>query len=152
MDLELLTAELVLDGIDAEFGVATDDLPSDRVDVLLQVDGFTDRISLQITQIETDPDAMPGVEMFQLWAAFPLELTGEGVERVARFLPVVNTMTPLVGFNVLPDERLVYFRHVGIVSDQPVAVAAILRSVWLAHYALDHLAAGIVQVATDLGE
>lgn len=147
MDLRLISAEMVLDGLDAEFLDATEELPSDRINVLLLVDGFDDEIVLQVTEVETDPEDMPGVEMFQLWAAIPVELDEAAVERVTRFLPAVNTLTPLIGFSVLPEEGIAYFRHVGMVSAGPESIPAIVQSVWMAHFALDHLAGNILRVA-----
>ena len=130
--------------------VLTDDAPSDRVDVELAVDGFDEPVRLQVTEIDTDPEEMPGVQMFQLWAPFPAEYDAAAIERVTQFLPAANTITPLIGFSVLADEGMVFFRHVGVVPDHTESLKAVVQSVWLAHFALDHLAGPILREAYHL--
>lgn len=74
MNLQALVEVLTADDLSAVFEPANEEFDADRVDVAMAIDGFADPITLQITQIEIEPDSMSGFEMIQIYVPIPLEL------------------------------------------------------------------------------
>lgn len=146
MDLRTLTQDLIAENLVATFEEATPDLPSDRIDIRLPVTGFDEPFTIQLTEIDTDPESMPGVDMFQIWAAIPVILDESALENVVASLPAINTLTALGAFSVDSDERFAYLRHVGLVDEDCDSARVITESVWLVGFSLEHHAAGIAGV------
>lgn len=139
MDLPAIAAEMVADGLEAVFNAATEELPSDRIDIEVEVFGFDEPLSLQVTHVEVDGDAMPEVEMYQIWAGIPEVLTQEAIEEAVLRLPALNILTPLIGFNVNVDEAFSFFRYVGLAPEtNPGRV--VTEACWLAAFALENFA------------
>jgi hypothetical protein len=137
MDLQALQKTLFEDNLPAAFLPADEELDAARVNVALDVEGFSQPIVLQITQVETEVGALSGLELIQLFAPIPLELEEEAASEIVWALPAINEVVPLVGFNVHPEERFVYFRHVMLVPEGEVGRGVVVEAVWMAHFALD---------------
>lgn len=148
MDLRALANTLIADNLDAAFRPATPDMPSDRIDVMLPVGGFDEPFTIQLTEIDTDPEAMPGVEMYQIWAPIPVVFDAESIPSVVAMLPAINVLTPLPAFNVDGGERFAYLRSIGLVDAECDPGRVITEAVWLVGFALEQHAATIVALGT----
>ena len=151
MNLPVVAAEMVKDGLEAVFHEATEELPSDRIDIEIEVSGFDEPLSLQVTEIDIDREAMPEVEMYQIWAGLPQTLTADDLSDAISRLPALNILTPLIGFNVNEDEGFAYFRHVGLAPEvNPGRV--ITEACWLAAFALEHFAIILIEGLDEEGD
>lgn len=144
MDLPAIAEEMIADGLEAVFNVATEELPSDRIDIEVEVAGFDEPLSLQVTQVDVDGEAMPEVEMYQIWAGIPESLTPEAVEEAVLRLPALNILTPLIGFNVNVDEDFGFFRYIGLAPEMNPG-RVVTEACWLAAFALEHFALILVE-------
>jgi hypothetical protein len=143
MDLPAIAAEMVADGLEAVFNEATEELPSDRIDVELEVTDFNEPLFMQVTQIDVDSEAMPEVEMYQIWVGIPEPLTPDALADAISRLPALNILTPLIGFNVNVEENFGYFRHVGLAPESKPG-RVMTEAVWLAAFAIEHFAGVLV--------
>ena len=147
MDLVTLRNLLADDDLIATFELADEEFDADRVDVSVEIEGFSDPLTLQIMQVETDQDSLPGAEMVQLYAPIPLELDEEAADTIIGLLPEVNQAVPLIGFNVHPEEGFVYFRHVMLTPLGETGQQLVKEAVWMAHFALDTFAYRFAAIA-----
>ncbi len=147
MNLRSINETLIADNLMATFKEATDELPSDRIDVRLPVQGFDEPFTIQLTEIETDPEAMRGVGMYQIFAPIPVTVDEAGLAQVTSALPAINTLTSLGAFSVDPDERFAYLRYVGLVDDDCDPGRVITEALWLTGFTLEHHAATILALA-----
>ena len=111
MDFPALVKVLTADDLNAAFEPASEEFDADHVNVAMDIEGFADPLTIQITQIEVESDSMSGFEMIQIYIPIPLELDEESVDEIVGVLPDVNQQVPLIGFNVHPEENFLYFRH-----------------------------------------
>lgn len=119
---------------------ATDAIDADHVKVAIEIDGFSEPLVLQIMHVETDPEVMSGLEMIQLYAPIPVELTEEAVEQIVWTLPEINEVVPLIGFNLHLEDNFVYFRHVLLAPEGEAGRRVVTEAVWMARFALDTFA------------
>ena len=56
MDFPALVKVLTADDLDAAFEPASEEFDADHVNVAMAIDGFAEPLTLQITQIEVEPD------------------------------------------------------------------------------------------------
>jgi len=148
MDLEDVRDLLFRETFAATFDAATAELPSDRVNVSLDVERIASPLQLQIIQIPASPnDQAAGVAMYQFYVPIPIGVSEAAADEVRRLLPAVNLVAPLMGFNLHEDEGFVYFRYVLLTPASATAGPTIARTVWLIYFTLDNLAADVAEVA-----
>jgi hypothetical protein len=152
MDLDALQRVLFEDGLAAILEPRDEELDADRVSVALNVEGFEDPLVMQITQVETDPDDLEGMELIQLYAPIPVPVEEDAVDEILGTLPEVNELVPLIGFNLHLDDQFVYYRHVMLVPAGEVGQQVVTEGVWLAHFALDAFAGGLARMAQLEGD
>lgn len=146
MELQALERRLTGDGFIAAFVAASEDMDADHVNVALNTDGFARPLTLQITRIESEPGAMSGLGLVQLFVALPIEVAQEAVRDVLEVLPEINEATPLIGFNLHPEGPFVYFRHVMLVPEGESGLRVVNQAVWLVNFALDLFASELAKV------
>jgi hypothetical protein len=147
MDLDTLQRILFKEGLTAISAPRDEEFDADRVEVALDTEGFVDPIVLQITQIETDPDDLPDMELIQIYAPIPVPVEEDAVDEILAVLPDVNEAVPLIGFNLHLEDRFVYYRHVMLVPTGKIGLQVAKEGVWLAHFALDAFAGGLARMA-----
>ncbi len=147
MDLAALCDVLDADGLTAVFEPESAEFDADRVDVALEIEGFADPLTLQITQVETNPDTLPDLEMAQLYAPIPIEFDEDSVQAILEVLPDVNEAVPLIGFNLHLEESFVYFRHVMLVPVGEMGQRLITEAAWMVNFALDTYAQRFAAIA-----
>lgn len=151
MDLEEVRDLLFKETFAATFEPATEDLPSDRVNVEFEVERIASPLQLQIIQIpEGANDQAAGVAMYQFYVPIPIEVSEAAADEVRLLLPTVNLVAPLMGFNLHETEGFVYFRYVLLTPASAAAGPTIARTVWLIYFTLDNLAADVAAVAAGL--
>jgi hypothetical protein len=145
MNLLTLKDNISEDGLPASFEPATEGFDAERVNVKLDIDGFAEPLTLQITEIETDQ--IKDLEMVQLYAPISIELGEAQARDILQILPEINEAVPLIGFNIHPEEKFVYFRHVMLVPEGNIGLKVVTEGTWMAHFALDMFAGRIAAIA-----
>lgn len=147
MNFKALVKVLAADDLRAVFEPASEEFDADHVNVALDIEGFADPLILQITQIDVEPGHMSGFEMIQIYAPIPLELDEESADDLVGVLPDVNQAVPLIGFNVHPEEKFLYFRHVMLSPKGKIGAQMITEAVWLSQFAVDTFAPQFLELA-----
>ena len=147
MDLSKLQRVLFEDGLAAIFEPQDQEVDADRVSLALDVNGFADPLTLQITQIETAPGDLSDLELVQLYAPIPVPIDQVRMGEILEALPEINEAVPLIGFNLHMEDLFTYYRHVMLVPVGQIGLQVVKEGVWLAHFALDAFAAGLVRMA-----
>ena len=147
MNFQALVKVLTADDLSSVFEPADEDFDADHVNVTMDIDGFAEPLTLQITQIEVESDDMSGFEMIQIYVPIPLELDEESVDDLVGVLPDVNQAVPLIGFNVHLEEKFMYFRHVMLTPKGKTGAQMIAEAVWLSQFAVDTFAHQFLEFA-----
>ena len=147
MNFPALVKVLTADDLDAAFEPASEEFDADHVNVAMAIDGFSEPLTLQITQIEVESDNESDFEMIQIYVPIPLELDEESADDIIGVLPDVNQEVPLIGFNVHPEEKFLYFRHVMLSPKGKIGAQMITEAAWLSQFAVDTFALQFLEFA-----
>jgi hypothetical protein len=134
MDLRALSLHLNFEGLEAEL-MSSD--AGEYIDVKVLVDGFAERVTVQLAPVEPVGSGIGDLEMLQFFAAIPRELSGAEAEIVTKRLVAVNAHLSLGAFSLIGDPAVVYLRHVMLLPPTATAKQMVAEGVWLVHYGLD---------------
>jgi hypothetical protein len=143
MELKQIAAILREDGLTATFvpkEVSEDENdPLDQVMIHFPTDRFDDNLRMQITRTNPkDDDNFAGLMQLQFFAGLPTEVPASSMDEVIRSLSVLNTVVPLMGFNVHKGEAIMYWRYVVLLPEDGDGVKkALQQTVWLGFFILE---------------
>jgi hypothetical protein len=120
MDLRALSLHLNFEGLEAEL-MSSD--AGEYIDVKVLVDGFAERVTVQLAPVEPVGSGIGDLEMLQFFAAI--------------HLVAVNAHLSLGAFSLIGDPAVVYLRHVMLLPPTATAKQMVAEGVWLVHYGLD---------------
>ena len=158
MELKQIAAILREDGLTATFVPKElsedDDNPMDQVMIHFQTDRFEDNLKMQITRANPEnDDNFPGLMQLQFFAGLPTSVPAKNMDEVIRSLPVLNTVVPLMGFNVHKGEAIMYWRYVSLLPEEGEGVkSALQQTVWLGFFILENWGPALSALADgDIG-
>ena len=144
MELKKIAAILREDGLTATFEpkeISEDeDDPIDQIMVHFPTDRFPDHLRMQITRVNLKEDEnFPGLMQLQFFAGLPTSIEAAHMDEVIRSLSVLNTVIPLMGFNVHKGEAIMYWRYVVLLPEDGKGVEnALQQTVWLGFFILEN--------------
>lgn len=147
MNLKALVNVLTADTLAAAFEPASEEFDADHVNVVMDIEGFDEPITLQITEVEVESEGKSDFEMIQIYVPIPMDLDEEAADDIIGILPDVNQEVPLIGFNVHPEEKFLYFRHVMLTPKSKTGAQMVTEAVWLSQYAVDTFAQQFLEFA-----
>jgi hypothetical protein len=140
---ELLTNE----GFPARFIEAGTESPTDLLLVGALMDEENVLVQLELSFIPGLEEQLAGASLLQYFA--PIATAIEGTEGdLMRLILLLDSRLPLVGFSYLEEERLLFFRHIGMIPSLEASNdTMIFQTTWMISYIIELYAPALAGVA-----
>lgn len=149
MELSHYAIALAAAGMKATFFPTDAEFDVERIEVLVDVDGFEEPLTILVTQPPVGEGALDGLDLVQIYAPIPVELTDDQLVWMALAVSRANELAALVGFSVREEESFLYFRTLMLLPPGEIALKMIVEGVMRTHYTLDLHAAILIEGAFE---
>ncbi len=149
MDLAHYAIALASSGMKATFFPTDEEFDMERIEVLVDVEGFDAPLTIQVTRPPIAEEALDGLDMVQIYAPIPVELTPDQLDWMAYAVTRANELAALIGFSVREEESFLYFRTLMLLPPGEIALKMVVEGVMRTHYTLDLHAAILIEGALE---
>ena len=149
--IRCLEEELNEQGFDVTLVPASTEIPYDVL--LTPIEALDEQAqgwSLELSFLPTLEEELGDTALLQYFAALPVALAEGAEPPLVRLIALINSKLPLVGFGYLEPQKLVFFRHVLMLSrpSPDVSNQLAIETIYMVGYLLNSFAATVTAVAT----
>ena len=144
MDLQTILKALTKDGLTLEHQDATDEIPSDRLLMLVELEGRSEEEALvaEMMFIPGLEEELDDSDLLQFFAIVADELDETAQAAIRSALPQLNLNLPIGYFNLQEEDGFAYFRHVlpvprGAGPKNATVLKVIAETAWLSAFVVN---------------
>ena len=145
-----LHQDLLGKGMDPSFVESSEQIPYDTIVVPIEGRDETAGWQLELSFLPVLDEDSDDAALLQCFAGLPVEIAENSEWELIRLIAMLNSKLPLVGFGYLEQDKLLFFRHVLMLSKQDLGATEklVTEAIYMIGYLLNNFAPLVTALAS----